>query len=351
MKLSKDQKIQLIDLEIDPIHDKYTYGNEIGYQTDWIHLASKRIVLEGFDYTEYIDNGKLQIREVKVDSADLSLFRDKNIPFPVDQVRYMPQKMISEIEVPLTIQSTIINDVNIRYEEMSEGTSTSGFIDLTDLTAGISNITNDSSRLSENSTLMIAASTNFYGTGHLQADFEFDLLDHNGQHKYSAFLSEMDVTDFNQMLEPTENVHLKSGEVNEMSMHVEGNRDYVIGNMEFLYENLHFNLIGKKTGTTSAMGPALGSFFANTFIVNRNNPRLLFIRKGNIYYERDTTKSVINYITKAALSGVVSSIGARNNRKEIRQANKEAKEKQDRKKKKERYKKSQEAVISKEDGK
>jgi hypothetical protein len=136
-----------------------------------------------------------------------------------------------------------------------------------------------------------------------------------------------------------------------MIMHVEGNRDYVIGEMEFLYEDLHFNLIGKKTGTTSAMGPALGTFFANTFIVNRNNPRLLFARNGNIYFERDTTKSIINYLTKATLSGVVSSIGARNNRKDIRKANKEAKEKQDRKRKKKKRERTQndQAITTKGD--
>jgi len=124
-------------------------------------------------------------------------------------------------------------------------------------------------------------------------------------------------------------------------MHVEGNNDYAIGSMQFLYDNLHFNLIGKKKGTTSSMGPAMGSFFANTFIVNRNNPKLVLVRNGDIYFERDTTKSVINYITKSTLSGVVSSIGARNNRKYIRKVNKEAKEKQDRKKKRDRINRDQ----------
>jgi hypothetical protein len=281
---------------------------------------------------------------------NLNLYRDKNDKFPEDQVRYMPQKIIADLDFPLTIEALIGNDINIKYEELAENTSTPGYVEFANLTAGISNITNDSLKLLENNIMMIAASADFMGKGKLQADFEFDLSDHiNGHHKYSAFLSEMPITEFNKMLEVQGHAFIKSGEVTEVNMHVEGNRDYVIGDMQFLYEDLHFNLIGKKSGTTTSMGPAIGSFFANTFIVNRNNPKLLFVRKGNIYYERDSSKSVLNYITKATLSGVISSIGARDNRKYIRRANKEAKEKQDKKRSKREKTKGKEAITTRKD--
>jgi hypothetical protein len=348
---SKDGSLKILGLEIDPKFEKLEYGRELGYQTDWIHMISESIQFNGLDYTEYLDNGNVIINEGRINGMDLNMFRDKNIPFPTDQVRYMPQKILGDIEFPFTMKSLILNGINIRYEELAQDTSTPGYVDVLNLTAGISNITNDSLLLTQNSTLLIGANADFYNSGNLQADFEFDLSDIDGYHKYSAFLGEMPITDFNKLLEPTVNVLIKSGQVSEMIMHVEGNRDYVIGEMEFLYEDLHFNLIGKKTGTTSAMGPALGTFFANTFIVNRNNPRLLFARNGNIYFERDTTKSIINYLTKATLSGVVSSIGARNNRKDIRKANKEAKEKQDRKRKKKKRERTQndQAITTKGD--
>jgi len=239
--------------------------------------------------------------------------------------------------------------MNVTYEELNKGASQAGIIDFKDFTGGILNITNDSSRLAVNHIMTAAINCYILSEGNLQADFEFDLTDPNGKHSYKAFLTdEMSLLSLNKMLEPSVNVHISSGIAKKLKMEVEGNADYITGEMDFLYNDLHFNLISKKTGTTSAFGPALGSFFANTFIVRTNNPNPLLVRGGDVYAERDTTKAFFNYITKTALSGIVSSIGARNNRKLIKRANKEAQEKQERKKKKNRVEPNK-VITSKKD--
>ena len=78
------------------------------------------------------------------------------------------------------------------------------------------------------------------------------------------------------------------------------------------------------------MGVTLKSFFANTFVVKKNNSKYkLFGRRGSMYYERDPSRISLDYAAKTALSGVVSSIGARNNSKEIKRVQKEQQEKRD----------------------
>jgi hypothetical protein len=174
---SKDGSLKILGLEIDPKFEKLEYGRELGYQTDWIHMISESIQFNGLDYTEYLDNGNVIINEGRINGMDLNMFRDKNIPFPTDQVRYMPQKILADIEFPFTMKSLILNGINIRYEELAQDTSTPGYVDVLNLTAGISNITNDSLLLTQNSTLLIGANADFYNSGNLQADFEFDLSD------------------------------------------------------------------------------------------------------------------------------------------------------------------------------
>jgi hypothetical protein len=343
-----NKTLQIQGLEVEPKFSKQEYGKERGFQTDWMNLKTSNISLTGFDYHSLIKDGAYYINEVVLDSIDLTVYRDKNIPFPEDQVRYMPQKMVADLTMPITIEAIIIKNANIRYEELVEGAPNAGYIELLNLTAGISNLSNDSTRLAKNPIMQIGSNSDLMGMGNLQADFEFDMTDPNGKHSYRAYLSKMPITELNKMLEPNVNMHIKSGQVTEMKMQVEGNSDYSIGSMRFLYEDLHFNLVGRKSGSTSKMGLAMGSFFANTFIVNRNNPKLLLVRNGDIYFERDTTKSILNYITKATLSGVVSSIGARNNRKYIKKANKESKDTLEKRKKKERINRKPD-VTSKED--
>ncbi len=324
----------LVDIkgfQYEPKIPKLEYGYKVGKQTDWMFIQNNKIRISGFDFNKLVSKQVLNIQEVYIDSIDIQLFRDKNIPFPEDQIRYMPQKMIRDIPFPVTINNIILNQGKIQYEELAPGSSRSGFLDFTNLTAGIHNLTNDSVSLSKDTIMQISASTQLMGAGELQVGFEYDLIDPENGHTYIGHLGKMDLTKLNKMLVPNVNVQIKSGLLSKMDLRVTGNNDYTIGNMTMYYNDLHVKAINKKTDSKKGMGPAFVTFFANTFVINRNNPKFLIPRDGDIYSERDTSKSVFSYLAKTALSGVVSSIGARNNRKEIKKLNKEAKEIKDKK--------------------
>jgi hypothetical protein len=310
---------------------KQDYGWKVGKQTDWMAISNNKIRISGFDYNKLVSNRAVHIGEIYLDRVDIQLFRDKNVPFPKDQIRYMPQKMIRDIPIPITIENIILNQGNIHYEELAPGASTPGQLEFTNLTAGIYNLTNDSVSLAKDTLMRVAASTQLMGSGKLQVNYEYNLIDPENGHTYIGHLGKMDLTELNKMLVPSANVQIKSGTINKMDFRVTGNNDYTIGNMVMHYKDLHVKAINKKSETPKGMGPAFVTFFANTFVINRNNPKFLIPREGDIYSERDTTKSVFNYMAKTALSGVVSSIGARNNRKEIKKLNKEAKEIKDKK--------------------
>ena len=106
-------------------------------------------------------------------------------------------------------------------------------------------------------------------------------------------------------------------------MSAKANEYYSYGEMKFYYENLKIQLLNRETETPKGLGNVLGSFFANTFIIKSNNPRNLFLRKGDIFFERDKKRAIFNYWTKTFLSGVVSSIGATNNKKKIKKMQEE----------------------------
>jgi hypothetical protein len=101
-------------------------------------------------------------------------------------------------------------------------------------------------------------------------------------------------------------------------MTAKANEDYSFGEMRFHYSDLKVQLLDPDTETPKGLGHNLGSFFANTFIIRTNNPKNFVVRKGYIFFERDKKRAIFNYWTKTFLSGVVSSIGATNNKKKIR---------------------------------
>ena len=93
--------------------------------------------------------------------------------------------------------------------------------------------------------------------------------------------------------------------------------------MKFYYNDLKIQLLNRETETLKGIGPVLGSFFANTFFIRTNNPKNFVFRKGDIFFERDKKRAIFNYWVKSFLSGVVSSVGAVNNKKKIRKMQKD----------------------------
>ena len=64
------------------------------------------------------------------------------------------------------------------------------------------------------------------------------------------------------------------------------------------------------------------NFLANSFVIKNKNTS----RTGNIFFIRQRDKSAINYLIKIAMSGMASSVGAKNNKKMLRRYKNELKE-------------------------
>jgi hypothetical protein len=91
----------------------------------------------------------------------------------------------------------------------------------------------------------------------------------------------------------------------------------------FKYRNFKVSLYNrKKANKTGGISVPLVNFVVNNLVLRSNNPALLKRpRVGIVYFERDRNKSIINYIWKSTLSGVLSTMGFNN--KEQRKRRKE----------------------------
>src|SRR5690606_16053662 len=144
-------------------------------------------------------------------------------------------------------------------------------------------------------------------------------------YEYTTAIGSFDLLKLNEILEPTILAKVKEGELNSLQQVVTANDNYAQGEMIFRYDNLKVGLIKGMDDPNPGVGKALATFFANTFIVRSRNPAP-FLRKSDVFYERNHSKSIFDFLVKSTLSGVVESIGARSNRKKIKQHKKEARQ-------------------------
>lgn len=315
---AKDSSILATNFALIPLVSRYDYGPAKGFQSTWLQIENNSISLDKVDFLGLINNNSFNAQKLEVNKLDISVFRDKRIEFPEWQRRPLFQTNLRNLNFTLNIDSILVHDGFVTYQEHSEKATATGEVFFSDLNVAVYNLTNDSVRMLSNAKTRLTATTNAFGKGHLKGEFVFDLVNKDNIHSYGVEVDSFDLREFNRILIPSASVQISSGFSKKIIMSAKANENYSYGEMKFYYEDLKIALLNRETETPKGIGNALGSFFANTFIIKSNNPRNFFLRKGDIFFERDKKRAIFNYWTKTILSGVVSSIGATNNKKKIK---------------------------------
>ncbi|MEM8895708.1 MAG: hypothetical protein AAGC88_14090, partial [Bacteroidota bacterium] len=319
-----ERRITLMDTRLTPHVSKEEYGQIIGSQADWMDVQLDTIDISGINWRGLIFEDIVDLEQVRLSGVTMEAFRDKRLPQSEEQYKWLPHTYLRQLDKSLELDGLKMERANITYTEHALESSSPGTISFTDMSASFNNLVNTPRALSENEIVSVDVTTKLMGKADLKLNATANLKDDRGSFLVVGKLGEMDLSALNQMLEHVAFVKVRSGVNNNMEFSIEANEDYALGEMKFYYKGLKINIISKKDESERGMGPAMGSFFANTFVINRNNPRLLFVRDGNIFFERNKNRSIFNYLTKSVLSGVVSSIGARSNKRDIKRKNKEA---------------------------
>lgn len=324
-------EIELLGIKLDPEFTKSDFQERIKYQQDWLDMKISSIKLKGLDSERLIKDGFIDLNEISIFKINLDTHKDKRLPIPPDNEKLLPQAMISQIEIPFYIDSISLFSSFISHSEFSSTGTLPGLIFFKDMNGTIKNISNDSVKLAENRVMSFNSTGSMMNTGRYNVDAEFDLMDTTQFFYFEGELLDMDLTELNEMLENIAYVHIKDGYNKRVTFNFEANHDYAIGEMKFYYNDLKIMVLKKDDQSHKRHAASIKSFFANTFVVNKKNPHFLFVRQGDIFHHRDVNKAVFNYWAKALLSGVVSSIGAKNNKKEIKKMNAGLKAQMDRK--------------------
>jgi hypothetical protein len=323
---SDRQKFQLNGIKVTPTLSKVAFMEPRTVQTDWYQLSVDSVQLEGFDWQLAVEKQHLDLEKLGISGFEGHFYRDKRLE---EDTTYkpLPHSSIVNIPIPVNIDTIDVGSSVIAYEELVEGGDRPGIIAFHRILADLYHFSNVDSNIAREPTLDLVASGNLEETGYFNLTGSFDLAHNNDKFVLDGVVGNMDLTRLNPMLEHVAFIQIKSGRNKLIRFNFNANDDYAVGEMKFYYDNLKISVLNKNTHQARGFGASFKSFFANTFIVHKRNPRLLFLRDGDIYFERLQNKSVFNYWSKSLLSGVVSSIGARNNKKEIRKMNREARRK------------------------
>jgi hypothetical protein len=302
-----ENKLQLNDIQLTSGYTPKEYSQVIEEQRDWFDVGIEKIMVNKIDVEEMISNGSYSAENMTFDGLDALIYRDKGVPFPEDQVRSLPQENIRNISQTFQVDTINVNG-RIRYQEKPDDYFTHGVISFDQLNASLLNVGN--ADIARNENMLLTATGKLMEVGRFDVRGAFNMNAQDEEFSLSGSIQEFPLDSMNQMLGPVANVNIKSGYAKELYFNFSANDTLARGDMRFRYDDLKIQILNAKTHDTQGLGQGIKTFFANTFVVKSKNPSyLLFLRKGTIFQERDTSRAIFNYWGKSLLSGAVSSIG------------------------------------------
>ena len=324
------EQLEIFGLAFTPLVNKYDYAPAKGHQAGWNYLHDIDLRLDKINLYKLINDKELHINKISTYNGVFDIFKDKTLPIPVNKRIAMPQDALKNLNLAVVVDSVEVENLEINFTSRINASNPEGSIHFKELHATVGNIVNTDSAIAMNPYIIVSATTKIQNQGDLSANFNFDLNDDDNGFIFDARLGAMEAQAFNEILEPTAFVKVESGKIKELKLEAQGDNYYATGNMRFEYNSLKVSTINRKNLKTTGMGKVIKTFFANAFVVKKNNPAFKFFpRDGAMYFERDPQKVVIDYVTKTAISGIVSSIGARDARKDIKRIQKESKKQKD----------------------
>jgi hypothetical protein len=282
------------------------------FQADYINIKSGAISIASIDIAHFLKDRTIQIGSVKADNLFFTDFKDKKLPAQTGVIKPLPVNLISQIPMQFGIDSVILTNSYLRYTETVKNINNQGTIPVTRITASLGNIKNYN--LAPGDSLRILITGYLMDSVWTRLKIKESYTDTAGGFLMTVRMKPANATVLNPVLIPLGSVKIEKGFLDTLSMSAVG-REYIsLGKMKMLYHNLKIRFLKDGDESKKSFWNSLLNFFANSFIIRNNNTS----HTANVFFIRNRERSFINYIIKIALSGVSGSVGAKSNRKIMR---------------------------------
>ena len=100
-------------------------------------LTIENLKVDGIDYPAYFEKGLIKARKFRGDEFRLDVFRDKRIPMAENNYKPMPQVLLSQAPFSVLLDTVVLENGRIRYQEFTQGSQLPGQIVFEGVAAGI----------------------------------------------------------------------------------------------------------------------------------------------------------------------------------------------------------------------
>eukprot|EP01133_Synstelium_polycarpum_P013094 gene13094-15401_t len=303
--------LMLKDFRMVPMYPELAFSRKYKTQKDRYDLHFQRLEMKGLDFSGFNLEGSLHAGLLKAGPAKVNVFMNRELP-PVgfDKGKNYPQLALRRLALPLTIDTVLLQHIDVAYTEYNPIAQKKGTVELGNLQGRILNVTNDSLQLLHKNHALATLNTRVLNAAALFVKIDFKLDSKNADFHYQGHIGAMDMKALNPLAESLGLVKIEQGQVQKADFDVQANLKGSRGKMNFYYTALKVALLKETEEGTAPKKKGFLSFLANKLVIKDANPsKGEKVRTAEIRFERTPAASFFNLLWKSVFTGIRETVG------------------------------------------
>lgn len=300
--MGKDSLLALRRFELRSVgSDSITYA-EPRHRLPKFYLNVPEASVRGLDLFRALHRNEWAARAVQLDGAALRLFNNMDLPLPLN--RPMPNEAWRRLKLPVSIDSLLVRGADIVYNETTD--SEKGKLTFRNARLTGLNLSNDTTRMTDQNPFRLMAHAQFMGTGDLSVSLSMQLLSPVFACPYHATLRSMPLESLNLLIENKNNLRIEEGYASEASVRATATNGLTRGSVRIYYEGLKVSVLKEGSDQKRPLISAL----ANLAIRNDSEVKKegRSFRIAEIAYPRDPVDGFLRLLWRATQSGLVETL-------------------------------------------
>jgi hypothetical protein len=314
---AKDGNLALDSFLWRPAMDRETFWQQYAFQKTWLSVSTGRITGRLASIARILSDTVIEAKGLQINN--LKLHTQRNKTYPEDTVRYrpLPARHLLQIPVGFKIDSLQFTNGYVHAVTIAEKSGREGNIYFSGLRGAITNIKNRD--VVADDSLRLRATALLMDSGRLNMQFSQSYTDSLQTFLMQARMQQFNLVRLDSLLSPLLNIQIKSGNITSMRLQAKGNDMLAFGNMDLRYNHLKLNLLDKE-GKSRYLFSNLLNGLANALVANKDNGR-----SDVVYAERKREKAIFNFWSGIAISGFLTNLGIKKDKKQIKKYKRQAK--------------------------
>jgi hypothetical protein len=250
-------------------------------------------------------HGRIAIASIRVKAPVAEIYLDRIVPGPQETTSStLPHELLKSCDRPIRIGTIHITEGDLRYSERAVDGIRPGTFQFADLSAMITHVTNDATRME--TPCAIEVRTRLADAGQLVAMFECELASKRLNMKYRGSVGAMEALSLNELLVDLEGIRVSGGTIDSTSFSFQVVDDVATGELQVLYHDLGFEVVDKDT--LEGLSERFTTFMTNAKR-HPSNPRSdeppLVV---TIVREREPHVPLIKFVWETVREGLLSTL-------------------------------------------